>query len=1079
MSVGQVNVQDFLKWDEKRTVLQNIDSISMTEDNTVCSKTEFYGDISSIRSAWYIPPEMIAKLNEYNAEKFTMYWETVANDAQIAKELTDEDFDVKSDKLKKYIEMDGSTQESFLARINYNAKLWKTIKPRQIGQDYFVIKCFDCDSIGDPLLSEDLPYDLIRINTALDIWYFGCILFEVLAGETLFHADNMGNIVDDHDFKTLYEFNLLSQNDLISKRIQKVDDPLGRDLLRSLLMKEPSRRQPDMISVTEHPFFCEDESRVNTFIREILDEELAAENERIMKEKNQLKEKAMKQELLKRTHEVEHLSSKLNILFNNAMWRKFNTEYESEDATFPTCSVLLPYRLINKNGHLTVTKNMKDVATKIGMLVNNILFYSYIASEIQKNWRESSEEPQSNNIIIALQNSESFSTSNRKNAITTCSRILEMKKAVTAALEDILCGYVVSNAAEECAKKLVKDTVKNYVNTDLCEELVHKTTCTEQKICSIMDKFLVNNSQSTSNDIVSSKIVEVFGSEFCDESIKSFEKIKSSLTNLLNDFSEDCFSSMTQMVGFYIDELVNLYQSTGSSFFYMLDEVTGQLVHSDQYPLHFNFSRDIVSTLIPLSIMSLSAKYPNDLAVALGMDVDDIPPEWFQMKLSHYDMSESDESFDKHFNLLQEVFESHRVCREDDIVDAKMTTRQDLLKRLKQILEQHDPERDYAGLLRLSSGNGKIIWTTQAGRVTATDEARLELEDIRNSSKDRIRFEKLNSKRLSTEGCTEEMNQLWNNFIKFSHEEQSSDFQYVSVEDSSNVRTLCSFGGTRISSKMKGWTPVIINEKKTIQSTVQLKAKGILDHQKTPDKATASSPTDEPRSQDRLKISNIRMAGKVQNDRQNSESDDHLKSHELDCKTLRVRHVQLLPNHAIDGSDNPKRTGSIEENKSNSTFSSFSRTENRIVQRNQNESFGVGLRSSQNDLDEDDGSVVSGLSNSTMRSKTSASRNAKKTLSSIRKIGGENTRSVSTFGESRPSLHASPLRPKGTRPERINNVANQMPNVPSGKKLSSRRVSKGGLRAASPMRRGKSRNSQDFSDSISTRSNEENAFQQF
>ena len=123
-----------------------------------------------------------------------------------------------------------------------------------------------------------------------------------------------------------------------------------------------------------------------------------------------------------------------------------------------------------------------------------------------------------------------------------------------------------------------------------------------------MDNFFVNNSQSTSNDIVLSKIVEVFGSEFCDESVKSFEKIKLLLTNLLNDFLEDCFNLITQMVVFYIDELVNLYQSTSSSFSYMLDDVTGQLVHSDQYPLHSNSNRDIVSTLIPHSIVEFECK---------------------------------------------------------------------------------------------------------------------------------------------------------------------------------------------------------------------------------------------------------------------------------------------------------------------------------------------------------------------------------------------------------------------------------------------------------------------------------------
>ena len=178
-----------------------------------------------------------------------------------------------------------------------------------------------------------------------------------------------------------------------------------------------------------------------------------------------------------------------------------------------------------------------------------------------------------------------------------------------------------------------------------------------------------------------------------------------------------------------------------------------------------------------------------------------------------------------------------------------------------------------------------------------------------------------------------------------------------------------------------------------------------------------------------------------------------MKTHELYFKTPRIRHSQSLQNQAIGGSIIPKRTGSIDGNKCIGTISNYSRRENNIIPPNQREILGVGLRPFQNGLYEDDRSIVSSISISTMRSKTPFPRSAKKTLSSIRKIGGENKLNASILGETRPSLNESPLRPKGTRPERINNLANQMTNVPIGKKLSSKRVSRGGLRAASPMRR--------------------------
>lgn len=66
-----------------------------------------------------------------------------------------------------------------------------------------------------------------------------------------------------------------------------------------------------MISITEHPFFCKDESEVNTPICKTLDKELATENGRIIMEKKLSQETDMKRELVKRTHTVEHLSSKI------------------------------------------------------------------------------------------------------------------------------------------------------------------------------------------------------------------------------------------------------------------------------------------------------------------------------------------------------------------------------------------------------------------------------------------------------------------------------------------------------------------------------------------------------------------------------------------------------------------------------------------------------------------------------------------------------------------------------------------------------------------------------------------------
>merc|ERR1712037_138564 len=198
-------------------------------------------------------PEMIAKLGSEEVARYLLYWDDVARDANIVQNLTTDDLLYQTEKVKSLIDAEGVSFETFWDRANRNYRLWKKIKPRKCGNDYFVIKCFRTNSLDKtPYCKDDLPYSLVSASENLDIWSYGSLMFEIFTGETLFHSNKEGIIINNVDFNILHN---LTESSCIESRLKSVEDPLARDLLRSILNSPLLERKSSMQSILEHPFF--------------------------------------------------------------------------------------------------------------------------------------------------------------------------------------------------------------------------------------------------------------------------------------------------------------------------------------------------------------------------------------------------------------------------------------------------------------------------------------------------------------------------------------------------------------------------------------------------------------------------------------------------------------------------------------------------------------------------------------------------------------------------------------------------------------------------------------------------------
>jgi len=165
---------------------------------------------------------------------------------------------------------------------------WNKIKPKVSSTgDQFFIKTFstayeerqDTGGTGKLIQVEvieegSLPYDPIIATPAFDMWSFGTVLYTMCTGRTLFNTDVNGDLVDGDAMMELFIW-----NDKIKKaKLDMVADPLAKELLDSLLEREPERRG-DIDTALDQRFFKSDflSDHYEVLVKQVVEKNLLAE----------------------------------------------------------------------------------------------------------------------------------------------------------------------------------------------------------------------------------------------------------------------------------------------------------------------------------------------------------------------------------------------------------------------------------------------------------------------------------------------------------------------------------------------------------------------------------------------------------------------------------------------------------------------------------------------------------------------------------------------------------------------------------------------------------------------------------
>ncbi len=88
-------------------------------------------------------------------------------------------------------------------------------------------------------------------HSAQDVWAYGMVVWQLLAGHSLCQTNSEGELVHAEDWGLLSEW----REETKAGRLAKISDPAARNLFEWLMSRDPDRR-PTMANVLQHAFFA-------------------------------------------------------------------------------------------------------------------------------------------------------------------------------------------------------------------------------------------------------------------------------------------------------------------------------------------------------------------------------------------------------------------------------------------------------------------------------------------------------------------------------------------------------------------------------------------------------------------------------------------------------------------------------------------------------------------------------------------------------------------------------------------------------------------------------------------------------
>ncbi|KAF0689924.1 Aste57867_18665 [Aphanomyces stellatus] len=203
-----------------------------------------------------------------------------------------------------------------------DSKRWNKLKPR----NNFIIRTYRRGHTGD------LPYSLVEATPAVDMWSFGCLMYQMLCGMELIPTDINQDIVTDK-MKAAAQLT----DEVLHRRIENnIADESAQHLIKQLLVVDPKNRS-SVQEVLNHTYFtgAVDFSDMFSKLAEI------EQSNKTLQHQVETLETEIKATAVYQVQSTDEITVEATSTLEAAM----QGIHESNEVVVPTSFALLPFKL--------------------------------------------------------------------------------------------------------------------------------------------------------------------------------------------------------------------------------------------------------------------------------------------------------------------------------------------------------------------------------------------------------------------------------------------------------------------------------------------------------------------------------------------------------------------------------------------------------------------------------------------------------------------------------------------------------------------------------------------------------------
>ena len=667
-----------------------LDSFCEINEKVLLCNTDFLTHLSTSKSPKYygaidgldiskLPPEMICKLTNRSVLRYEAYWRNVIDDFFIASDFTEEEAR-ESSKIQTHLKSQNFSFEAFWERVQKNWNLWMKIRPRRIGGDFFVIKCFRNIGLNETVdKPENLPYELIECSENIESWNFAHFFFEQASGEALFHVDKNKIFINQSDFQSLCDWNMIESSN--ANRTNSISDPFARDFLRVTLTLE---RLPNMNAILGHSYFSEsrDESLLKGYLA----------YEKVLKQNTLVQD-----ELQQRTKSANITSMETLVQFEHSIWRQLSWQYKPDEVKHPTSYIFLPYAIQSSSGSVSALGD-KSVSRIISVAIIDILHYAHLLNRakqcIDQVDKPSMEEFFEKNIEIV--------DSVEKNPLQICQEILAIGKNVEQLLKNHFDDYagLSRDDAEKVAQKLVSESLQGEIDYDKCKHIFETAEEAFNAMSTLID-MVGSHDPRAAESMLSRHFSEICRGRSFELTIDSKRRVYEALLKMYEKFSHDPLLAIQSLLDSAFISLLNPYSSRKECYVYAVDEYTGLPLVRDDNPSRVQLTSDTLKAFIPTTLLVAKTHFFQGIHRLFGDKSDHVVTEQNNALIGNISMLDSEAEL----VLIQETLNKFLRSKKNFSCGA------DILDYLQRYHYNIGGDEKYFGLQRLCSSNKLIIWT--------------------------------------------------------------------------------------------------------------------------------------------------------------------------------------------------------------------------------------------------------------------------------------------------------------------------------------------------------------------------------